>query len=224
MSHEKLIDRVRELRSQHKSKEDIYLSLLRDDFKVNEIESAFKKASSGSAEDSQKRTIQIIVTIGAILIGAGVFSFLASNWDEIGNLLKLSIIIFFMLLAYFSGWYLDQNRGYHKTGGALILLGTIIYGAGIFLVAQMYNIRTSWPDGFMLWMFGVVAVGYATKKYLVFLLAIALGAIAAIGYPSSVFGDFTGQAYIFTSSWLLIIAMILSVACGNYFRRQLKNK
>jgi uncharacterized membrane protein len=59
---------------------------------------------------------------------------------------RVLIIIIAMVSAYTLGWLFREKWHYEKTGEVLFLLGAIIYGAGIFLVAQMFHIRGNWPD------------------------------------------------------------------------------
>ncbi|MEK7660048.1 MAG: DUF2157 domain-containing protein, partial [Patescibacteria group bacterium] len=182
--------------AQGKPKEDIYKELLGQGWTIDAIQDAFVVQSSTvtvavpKQEDTSKRTISIIVTIGAILVGAGVFSFIASNWQDMGRLLKLMIILVSMLISYGAGWYLKEKMHLVKTGEALILLGAIIYGSGIFLVAQMFHVRANWPDGFILWMIGTIAMAFATESYPLLYLALPLGAAALIGHPFGMFGGF----------------------------------
>jgi uncharacterized membrane protein len=102
---------------------------------------------------------------------------------------------------------------------ALILLGTIIYGAGIFLVAQMFNIRANWPDGFILWMIGTIAMAFAVEIYSLFYLAILLGIIALVGLPSLIYFGF--GYFLLTSSYLLLVATLTTFVAGSIVRKKL---
>lgn len=76
--------------------------------------------------------MRLILIIGVILIGAGVFSFVAANWQAISKLGKLFIIIIALLASHLGAWYLKEKLFYNKTSEVLHLLGSIIFGAGIF--------------------------------------------------------------------------------------------
>jgi uncharacterized membrane protein len=119
-----------------------------------------------------------------------------------------------MVSSYLLGWYFKEKSKLTKTGEALILLGAIIYGAGIFLVAQMFNIRANWPDGFILWMFGVIAMAFAVKLYPLFYLAILLGVIALAGHPYVIFSSLGINSFLLTSTLLLAFATIVTFATG----------
>src|SRR4051812_39381192 len=82
-----------------KTKEENYKELLVNGWTVAEIMSAFPgpaiptPAAKDQPEDTQKRTVSLITVIGAILIGAGIFSFIAANWDGMDKVTKVAIIL-----------------------------------------------------------------------------------------------------------------------------------
>lgn len=217
------IEYIRLSLEQGKTSEEIYKEFLDKGFAVSDIQNAFNEISSGQGkEDGQRRIVQIIVTIGALLIGAGVFSFIAANWQEITKPVKIGVIIAAMLSAYAGGWFLKEKSGYVKTGGALILLGSIIYGGGIFLIAQMFNTRGNWPDGFILWLLGVAIMAILTDFFPLFYLAIPLAIAAIGGYPSLViFGSFAGNPFLLTSSFLLLAAVIATFLIAIFVKKRI---
>src|SRR3989338_3882606 len=224
MIDKKIIEYIKSFLSQGKSKEDIYKELLNQGWTVDNIQGSFDYIGAGKEKDGEethKRTIRIIVAIGAILVGAGVFSFVAANWQEMTKSARVAVIVASMLISYSAGWYLKEKLNLPKTGGALILLGSIIYGAGIFLVAQMFNIRANWPDGFILWMIGTIAMAFAVESYPLFYLAIPLGIIALVGHPFGIFTGFGYNSFLLTSSFLLLTATIITFATGWIVRKKI---
>jgi len=118
--------------------------------------------------------IRVVVTIGALLVGLGILSFIASNWDGISNLFKLLIIFGVFGGVNLAGYMLSEN--YPKTGRSMIYLGTLVYGAGIFLIGQMYNFGGDFPTAFLLWSLGVVPMAFLLKdKYLMLFANILFG-------------------------------------------------
>ena len=93
----------------------------------------------------------IISLFGAILIGAGVILFISANWEELGRWTKFSIVNGFMILSYSTGFFLYNYTDKKKTGQSLIFLGTIVFGASIFLVAQIFNIQSKYYNGLLTW-------------------------------------------------------------------------
>ncbi|MFH1427579.1 MAG: DUF2157 domain-containing protein [Patescibacteria group bacterium] len=222
MADPKLIEYVKTSLAQGKPKEEIYKELLEQGWTIEVIQESFNALTTEEEkEDTQKRTIRIIVTIGALLVGAGIFSFIAANWQEMTRPIKIGIILVSMLVSYGTGWYLKEKSGLVKTGEALILLGAIIYGAGIFLVAQMFNIRANWPDGFILWMIGTTAMAFAVQSYPLFYLAIPLGIVAIVGHPFGIFTGFGYNQFLLTSSFLLLAATIVTFVAGWAIRKKI---
>lgn len=113
----------------------------------------------------QGRLTQIIVTLGAVLIGAGVLLFISANWDTVPKGFKLLIIFSSIAVSYGSGLWL-QSIKFDRSGLGLIFLGTILYGAGIALIAQIYNIQAGSGTLFLLWGGGVLLSGLALASEL----------------------------------------------------------
>lgn len=225
MIDQKEVEYIKKSLAQGIKKEALYQEFLAKGFLLEDIQAGFNLASQKDEEkeDTSKKTVTIIVTIGAVLIGAGIFSFIASNWEYLSKIAKLSIILISLLATYGIGWYLQEKYKFEKTGAALYLLGSIIYGSGIFLVAQMFDIRIDWSDGFVLWMIGVIAVALALDSFSHFYLAIILGFIAVVGSPIDIFPDFYAERFsFFTSLSLLIIATLLTFFVGWKLRKRVK--
>lgn len=113
--------------------------------------------------------IRILVTIGAILIGLGVLSFIASNWDYVGKVSKVMIIIAVLGGSIFTSFKVERN--YPKTSKAMMYLSSLIYGAGIFLMGQIFNYGGEFTGAFLLWTIGVLLVGWIVREKILFIFA-----------------------------------------------------
>ncbi len=110
------------------------------------------------------KLITTISILGSILIGVGAILFIASNWSFIPKWGKLFIIFLSMLTSYGVGFYFRYEKvNYPKVGASLILLGSLIFGAGMFLIAQMYHITVHYPNGPLLWGLGVLPLAYLLR-------------------------------------------------------------
>jgi len=223
MENQGIVEYIQSSLTQGKSKEDIYKELLNQGWSIDAIQKAFNQiVAKEEKEDTQKRIIRIIVTIGAILVGVGIFSFIAANWQEMGKVMKILIIVIAMISSYTGGWFLREKWHYEKTGEALFLLGAIIYGAGIFLIAQMFHTRGNWPDGFILWMIGTIVMAFGADSFSLFYLAIPVGIAAIIGHPFGIFGSVGGyNPFLLTSSFLLFIATVITFIAGWLVKKRL---
>src|SRR4051812_8702105 len=123
---------VRSMNKKELNKRDFHF--LQSEFhfleKEGVISSAEKEKMLNSyAIKSHVNFIQILLTIGALLLGIGMLSFVASNWAYLNNWTKLSIIIAFFISFNIAGIWL-QSR-YPKTSRSLHYVGILIFGAGI---------------------------------------------------------------------------------------------
>jgi uncharacterized membrane protein len=208
--------------AQGKSPEEIYLELLRQKHTVKEIQEGFEAAQAlEHGPETQKRTVGLILAIGAVLVGAGIFSFIAANWQEMSRSAKVAVIIVSMLVVYGIGWLLRERLKFVRTGNALILLGSIIYGAGIFLIGQIFHIRSNWPDGFILWMLGVLPMAFAVKFRALFALALVVGLIGLGAHPFGIFDAMEYNPFLLSSSFLLLAAAAASLCAGLFIRKRM---
>ena len=218
-------ERIRSLLAEGRRKEEIYQTLLAEGIGVADIEAEFAGPTQEAVKrDTHQWTVRVVVSIGVLLIAAGIFSFIAANWDEISRAGKVGLILAVMTLSYGVGWYLKEFRGYTRSGEALIFLGSIAYGGGIFLVAQLFNVQVQWPDGFILWMLGTLVMALAVDSYLLYYLAMPIGAAAFVGHRSIMFERFwsTGSPSAIPISLVLLIrAVTLTFTTGWLIRRRM---
>ncbi len=171
--------------------------------------------------DQHKKIVRVIVTTGAILLGVGVYYYLAIHWQDLPEALRIAIILLSMLAAYGSGWFLREKAGLPKIGTALILLGTVMYGAGIFLVGRMYNITGHFADGWALWSLGSLIMGGATGLYQLTYLGILLTLIAGSLYLEALSRHTTDDPARLVAAVLVIALTIVTAFLTVRLRRQL---
>ena len=139
----------------------------------NKILARYKVLKEADEKAGPGKLITVISVMGAILVGVGIILFIASNWSEIPRWGKLSIIFISMLLSYGLGFYLrNEKENYPKIGSSLILLGSLIFGSGIFLIAQIYHITVHYPNGPLMWGLGVLPLAYLLRLKTLLSLAI----------------------------------------------------
>src|SRR5262249_40204570 len=89
---------------------------------------------------TKNRLITILSMLGAILIGLGALLFIGSNWDHLGKIVKVGLIVTFILVAHVLGWqYRFEPGNRPRLGSAMFLLGSIFFGSGIWLISQIFN-------------------------------------------------------------------------------------
>lgn len=94
-----------------------------------------KKSNRGSV------FVNIVSTIGAVLIFIGIAWLIAKNWHQIPNPVKVIILVFATLISFISGVFARQNE-HEGAGRALIVLGALLYIVSVFLIAQIYATPT----------------------------------------------------------------------------------
>ena len=124
-----------------------------------------KYRDSAAAEDSKSRVVVVMYVLGALLIGGGIISFVAANWHEMPAWLKVIILVLSMISSYFSGFYFQYlKKEKILLGRALILLGTLIYGASVFLFGQIFHLSGEFAGGMGLWAIGALMVGWSAAS------------------------------------------------------------
>lgn len=125
----------------------------------------------------QGRTNTLPILAG-ILIGLGALTFIASNWQGIGVMTKLFMILVSLVLAYGAGdWF--QRKGQTKLGTVLTMVGIAIYGAGFFLIGQMYQLSANPMLAFYLWFAGAIALAWYYQSRAIAWMSLAILTIAA---------------------------------------------
>ena len=114
-----------------------------------------------SKERSSARFIVAIATIGAVLLGIGATLFIYKQWDVLSNPIKVLLLLGATTGAYGVGYSLrESGRNVPMVGGALILLGALLFGATVALTAQMYQINIGLPVLLFLWFLGTIPTVY----------------------------------------------------------------
>ncbi len=116
-------------------------------------------------EHRSKKQIIAFSTIGAILIGIGAILFVASNWEKIGDAVKILLLAGSTLSIHYTGYRLKyENQKYPRLGSALLFLSAMFFGASLFLIAQIYNINANNSTLVLIWLFGVFPLIYGYRS------------------------------------------------------------
>ena len=182
-----LIDYIKSSLKENKTKEEIYKSLIENNYKIDKVQCAFdcaEKEIKNDSEDHHKKSIQMITVFGGILMILGILFYVSSIWKNLSEILRILVILTLVSTSYASGWKLKNSNNYKRCGFALIGLGTIFYGAGIFFLVSQYKVILNFTDGTILWMIGILFIAPVLKFRSLFYFAIILGFIAVLSYSS----------------------------------------
>lgn len=119
---------------------------------------------------------QVLGTLAAVLIGLSAMSFVAANWHEMSKLARLAVIIAGLSGCFAAAAYL-LHTGYDRFAQSCLLAAVAIFGAGIMMIAQMYQMDGHPPDAVWLWGTGAVIAGLLTKSNPVLAAALVIFAV-----------------------------------------------
>lgn len=120
-------------------------------------------------------TLILFSSLGAVIFGLGVILLFAYNWHAIPKFGKLAIVFGALAAAHGAGlWFHQRSTRFRGLGEGLTVLGTMLYGAGIWLVAQIYHIQEHYPNAFLFWALGALALAWALPSVAQALVAAVL--------------------------------------------------
>ena len=160
--------------------------------KVDEL-----RASLSQTEGA--RATRIFAALGGVLVGIGVILFVSSNWTGMGPTSRVTTL----LIAYgavVAAAMAAGSRGLPKVSEAIWLVATLVLGANIFLLAQIFNYTLTYWQGTLRWMVGAVVLGWALRSRYQAAVAVPL-AIVTIGWLGARGGSFFGaqMEFLFSS-------------------------
>jgi uncharacterized membrane protein len=116
--------------------------------------------------------------IGAVIIGLGIILLFAYNWDKMTKFSKLAVVFVALIVSHSIGMRLFlRSERFKGLGEAISVLGTMLFGAGIWLVASIYHIEEHYPNAFFVWALGALLLALAMPSVLQGILAAVLLAI-----------------------------------------------
>jgi uncharacterized membrane protein len=148
----------------------------------------------------------VIAIVGGLLIAAAFLAFVAAHWIELARLLRLAILLAGIVGAHGLGaWFARAGRP--VLADLCAGVGSIIFGAGIALVGQMYHLGGDFAGGMLLWTIGALAAAALTDSRGA--LAVALVA-ASIWTSMRVFEIWDVPHFSFVAIWLIAAGLALA--------------
>jgi len=117
--------------------------------------------------------VTAISIVGALVLAGGVTLLFASQWEDLPTWFRTASIVAGMLVSYAAGYVLIYRLEMQRVGSALLLLGTLLYEAGLFLLAQIYNMPVDSPILLLLAAAGTLPLAYLFESRVVLLIGIA---------------------------------------------------
>jgi uncharacterized membrane protein len=145
---------------------------------------------SGAAVVARKRSRAVFTLMGvaALLFGLAALLLIGYNWAAMPRSLKLLIVIGAIIGAHAAAFAIRYRARERTLSETVFFLGCLLYGAGIWLVAQIFHLDAHFPDGLWLWALGVLPFALCLDTLLLHALLVALLALWA-GVEVLRFGD-----------------------------------
>jgi uncharacterized membrane protein len=156
----------------------------------NQYEQLAERYSFNTLDINARNNFAIIlIGLGGILLGLGVITFVAANWQGMSRELRAGLLFAVLIVVNWLGFSLWQyTQQWQRLGQALLLVGAFVMGANIALMGQIFHITGSLYGLLFMWGFAVLAMAYSLRFKPLGIMAIIL-----IGL---------GYWYHCTASWL----------------------
>jgi len=115
-----------------------------------------------------------LAILGSVLLALAALSFVAANWAELGDSLRLGLV-FVSIWGCFLGAGRAFSTSHPAIGHSLTLLGAALFGIGIVLIAQIFNMSSWRYSVFGIWAAGALITALLTPSRPVLILAATLG-------------------------------------------------
>lgn len=119
-----------------------------------------------------------LAVLGATLLGVGLITYVAANWQGLGKLAKLLILLGAVYAGYGAGAAAVLAGRSRKLAGGCFLAGLIAFGAAILLVAQTYHIDSHNPsNAILLWAAGGLLSAWLLRSEASLVLTVILASV-----------------------------------------------
>jgi len=144
---------------------------------------------------SRNLFVTVLIGLGCILIGLGIITFVASNWQELSKSFKVLLLLSLFVIVNTTGFYIwrKSNESSQRLGNGLLILGALTLGANMALMGQIYHVNNPFYELMLAWGIGVLAMAYSLRLTSLSMLAILLIWIGQWGFAIN---------NLFDNSWL----------------------
>ncbi|MBD0267345.1 MAG: DUF2157 domain-containing protein [Cyanobacteria bacterium Co-bin8] len=160
--------------------------------------------------EAKSRFVVILLSLGGILLGLGVITYVAANWQGWPREFRTLLLFALFVAVNGAGFYLwrrSPSQGGQRLGHAMLLLGALILGANLGLTSQMFHQSGNLYELYLVWSLGVLAMAYGLRLASLGVLSLSL---MAIGYFLGTADWAAGTA----SGWMTLIEQMPLVMAG----------
>lgn len=135
--------------------------------------------STEIADRRHSKAILTLMGLAALLVGLAALLLVGYNWNDLGRGVKLAIVFGVIIGTHAGALALRYRWQARALSEAVLLLACLFYGAGIWLIAQIFHINAHYPDGVWWWAVGVLPIALCLDTLLLHVLLAGLLAIWA---------------------------------------------
>ncbi|MFN9643896.1 MAG: DUF2157 domain-containing protein [Cyanobacteriota bacterium] len=107
---------------------------------------------------------RLLLTLGAVLLGAGLLLFISSHWEGFSPAGRCGLVV--AVVAGLHGLGARAAAGaWPALGLVLHGVGTVAFGAGVYLTGQIFHLAAHWPLGLLLWSLGAAAGWWLLRQW-----------------------------------------------------------
>ena len=132
------------------------------------------EAPSEIIERQRSRAVFTLMAVAGLFVGLAVLLLIGYNWEAMPAGLKLSVIFGALIGTHTGGFYLRYTQGVIIASELVFFLACLFYGAGIWLVAQIFHLNAHYPDGMWWWAVGVLPFALCLDTLLLHALFVGL--------------------------------------------------
>ena len=135
------------------------------------------KLSEPLTKDFGRFAMAGILGLGALLIGGGLISIVASNWDALSVTMQCGLVLG-LLVAFQAGVFWAQSNESHALWQHVyVLLEALTFGGAIGLLAQIFNIVSSTGNAYAVWTVSSLLLALTTRNASVAVLAVVTSTV-----------------------------------------------
>ena len=152
---------------------------------VSAVETAHRKRRLASF--SLAALAALLFGLAVLLLIGHNWSLVVAGWEALPRVAKLAAVFLVLAASYGIAFHLWLRTSWQRGAEVAFFFACLMYGAGIWLIAQVFHVDAHWPDGLWWWALGALPVALCLDTLVLHCLLIGLlGAWAGsevIGFP-----------------------------------------
>ncbi|MBA2564971.1 MAG: DUF2157 domain-containing protein [Gemmatimonadetes bacterium] len=122
----------------------------------------------------RSRAVLALMGVAALLVGLAALLLVGYNWQAMPRPFKLLVVFGAIVGTHLTALFLRYRTREQAGSEATFFLGCLFYGAGIWLVAQIFHLNAHFPDGVWWWAVGVLPFALCLDTLLLHAFLVAL--------------------------------------------------